>query len=791
MKFIKRFLCLAFWLFAVTLFGQNDAVIEDDELSPFEKAELRRLLELDFLDLSRTPIRSVLGYEQEHWKNPASVHVIRPEDISLNGHVLTVDAFRNVAGMYTTRGVGYDDFVTMRNFSGSATEKFLTMVDGREVLQLMGGTINWTTEDVPLAILDRVEIIRGPGASIWGTNAVSGVVNIVTKHAAQTQGDSVRLIIEDDGTFLGEYVHGGQLSNDSFYRVWIRDQEYSEGRLLSGINARDDGYARKAGFRFDRELGTDLDFTFAGGFATRRVDHVLDLSSRLLYPTDPNYDAINNPFPNIYIQDLYDAGLDPSVFGLPVLSKGEFPFIPISVAQAGIPSLVGLGLFPSATSVVDILPPQSTYSTWPASTGLIQPIGIPRIDNYEKMPQDGSHLRAKLSGITDNELEWSLAGYAELYDTSLGHIGHSWTRKEFDIDFRANKRIGDYNHVAFGASYRHMTFDVDEVVTAPWAFSTVDPSIFLSTFDLNQSLRTDIPVLEYGDSPTKFERVSGFLQDSIDLTDQLVFSVGAKFEDSDLSGSSIQPGIRLSYTLDDQNIFWGAFSRAFRQASLVEQYTEVSYARIWNPIDQNLTNPLGKQWINTSFQGAGDLDDEKMDAFEIGWRARPSDKLLLELSLYHYDTKNAVFSGPPVYSTSNVETTGGELTFDYRATHSWHLQVGYSYSEGKKDGIKQDDFPESMANVSSHLKIRDNLIFSKSLYYTGERIIPSAYNPIPIDDYLRLDLGLIWQAKNNWEIGLFGRDLLDPDHPENMYNDLDVEPGRVERTFLLSITKKF
>ena len=53
----------------------------------------------------------------------------------------------------------------------------------------------------------------------------------------------------------------------------------------------------------------------------------------------------------------------------------------------------------------------------------------------------------------------------------------------------------------------------------------IDPSIFLSTFDLNQSLRNDIPVLGYGDSPTKFERLSGFLQDSIDLTDQLVFSV--------------------------------------------------------------------------------------------------------------------------------------------------------------------------------------------------------------------------------------------------------------------------
>ncbi|MDA8775178.1 TonB-dependent receptor [Opitutales bacterium] len=766
MKTLAHSFFALFCVFANSLFGQAVGETNSSELSPFEKAELRRLLDLDFLDLSRTPVRGVLGYEQEHWKNPASVHVIRPEDISLNGHVLTVDSFRNVAGMYTTRGVGYDDFVTMRNFSGSATEKFLTMVDGREVLQLMGGTINWTTEDVPLSILDRVEIIRGPGASIWGTNAVSGVVNIVTKHSAQTQGDSVRLIIEDDGTFLGEYVHGGQISDDSFYRVWVRDQEYSEGKLISGMDARDDGYARKAGFRFDKELGSDMDFTFAGGFATRRVDHAMDLSSRLLYPTDPNYAL----FPNPFLPADGMGGL------LPIASNDEFPFIPISVATAL--SLPGV-------------PPQSKYSTWPAANGLIQPIGIPRIDHYEKMPQDGSHLRAKISGITENELEWSVAGYAEIYDTTLGHIGHSWERREYDLDFRANKPIGDFNHLAFGASYRHMSFDVNEVVTSPWAFPTVDTSIFASTFDLNKSLRTDIPILEYGGSPTKFERIAGFIQHSTDLSDQVVFSFGAKFEDSDLSGSSIQPGVRISYSLDDENIFWGAYSRANRQASLVEQYTEVSYARIWSPADKNATNPLGKEWINTSFSGSSDHDDEKMDAFELGWRTRPSDKLLLELSLYHYSTKDAVFSGPPVYTTSDVKTTGGELTFDYRASNSWHLQGGYSYSKGKKDGVKQDDFPDSMANLSSHYKIRDNLTFIQSLYYTGDRIIPSAYNPIPIDDYLRLDLGFVWQTKDNWEIGFFGRDLLDPDHPENMYNDLDVEPGRVERTFLLSITKKF
>ena len=699
------------------------------------------MLDLDLRDLSRTPIRGVLGYDQEYWRNPASVHVIRPDDLRLNGHVLTVDSFRNVAGMYVTRGVGYDDFVTMRNFSGSATEKFLTMVDGREVLQLMGGTINWTTEDVPLEILDRVEIIRGPGASIWGTNAVSGVINVVTKHAAATQGNSVRLILEDDGTFLGEYVHGGQIDVDSFYRVWVRDQEYSEGELMSGLPARDDGYARKAGFRFDKQLGMDLDLTIAGGFATRRVEHVLDLTARLYY----------------YNQ---------------LATKPEELYLPIHLADAmSLPNL------PPAASLPLI--PTSWQSSVVAGQTLSS-LGLPRYQNYEEMPQDASHIRAMLSGITDGDLEWTLAGYAELYDTNLGHVGHSWEREEFDLDFKANKPIGDRNHLAFGFSVRHMSLDVNEVATAPWRFPVFDPS--------TGTLRSDIPILDYGNSPTSFDRYTAFFQNSIDLNERTVLSLGSKFEDSDLTGSSIQPGARLSLTLDEQNILWGAYSRAYRQASLVEKFTKVSYGRIWN---HELLNPTPDLWLPMEFEADSSLDDEQMDAFELGWRTRPQDNLLFELSLYHYDTQNAVFSGPPIYSTSDVKTTGGELTFDYTPSHTWHLQGGYSYSRGKKDGATQEDFPESMANLSSHLKVRDDLIFTQNLYYTGERTIPSAYNPISLDDYLRLDLGLVWRPDETLEIGLFGRDLLDPDHAENMYNDLDVEPGKVERTFLISITKKF
>ena len=102
-----------------------------------------------------------------------------------------------------------------------------------------------------------------------------------------------------------------------------------------------------------------------------------------------------------------------------------------------------------------------------------------------------------------------------------------------------------------------------------------------------------------------------------------------------------------------------------------------------------------------------------------------------------------------------------------------------------------EDFPEVLANLSSHLRVRDDLTFSQNLYYSDSIKIPSDYNPITISSHLRLDLGLIWQPGEEWEVGLFGRDLLESHHVETMYPGIDVEPARVERTFLLSITKRF
>jgi outer membrane receptor protein involved in Fe transport len=374
--------------------------------------------------------------------------------------------------MHLSRGLSYDNFAAMRNFSGFTPQKFLGKIGGREVSQLMLGSANYSVDDYPVAVIDRIEIVRGPGASIWGTNAVNGVINLVTKHASDTQGDSVRFLLQDNGTFMGDYVHGGHISDDSYYRFWVRDQEYAEGTLNSGIPARDDGYLRKAGFRFDKELNSDLNFYIAGGGATRRLEHTLDLSNRLLYDLG-SLPAVSQ----LQLKSL--LGFDQSASLIP---------IPLSLVQglrtAGIPSLA------TPAQVQVLLPEPSLLSynplTWAdIASGVVpfQDFSISRFEQYGDLTNDSGHVVAKLDGITDSDLEWSLTGAVEHTEISLGHIGFDWDQTQCDFGFDANRPLGDFHRLSFGLAARRTELDVTSKVIAPFGFSSlINPTYLVSPF---------------------------------------------------------------------------------------------------------------------------------------------------------------------------------------------------------------------------------------------------------------------------------------------------------------------
>lgn len=758
---IFRFLWFVFALGQVPVWSEDNA---SELLNPFEQAELIHLLNLDFRSLSQVQVRGVLGYDQQYWRNPASVHVIEPEDVTQFGYANTVEALRGVPGMHVSRGLAYDNFASMRNFSGFSTQKFLGKIGGREVSQLMLGSANYSVDDYPIAVIDRIEVIRGPGASIWGTNAVNGVINLVTKHSGDTQGDSVRLLMEKSGTFMGDYVHGGQISEDSFYRVWVRNQEYAEGTLDSGLPARDDGYLRKFGFRYDKELGSDLNLFISAGAATRRLEHVLDLSSRLRYNVEelpPILSGTGFPLQSAVLQATIDNLKNQ--FGIPLSES-----LPISLSLAE--ELVTTFSLPTA-----ILPPEITYNqtTWNAyqSVGSALPYLLPtystaRYERYAKMSNDSGHLIAKLEGITDADLEWSLTGFVDHSDIYMGHLGYEWQQTQYDLSFDGNLPLGVSHLISFGASARRTDLEVSSEVIDPLRFGL------------------QAPILDYDQDYTQFNRFNAYLQDSITLSNELRLSLGAKVEENDLSGFGLQPGVRGSWMANDNNVVWIGYSKAHRQPSLRERYTSLTPYKDWSPATST--------WVNKTYAGDEKLDREEMDAYEVGWRIRPNKDLLFEFSTYFYDTKNAVRLGTSsAYEAKDAEAFGGELSVDWSVSDRWRIRAGYSNARGKVEGTRVNDFPEDTASLSSEFSYSDDLTFVQSLFYAGSTEIPSDYNPITIPSHLRLDLGLVWEPREGWEIGFFGRDLLEPYHLETMYPAVDVEPTRVERNFILSVYKKF
>ena len=111
-----------------------------------------------------------------------------------------------------------------------------------------------------------------------------------------------------------------------------------------------------------------------------------------------------------------------------------------------------------------------------------------------------------------------------------------------------------------------------------------------------------------------------------------------------------------------------------------------------------------------------------MDAYELGWRFRPTEDLLFELSTYLYDTKNAVRAATSLtsvnaYEAKDAKAFGGELSIDYRASDLWRIRGGYSIARGEVEGSRVYDFPENTASLSSHFKYSDEVTLIQNLFY--------------------------------------------------------------------------
>ncbi|HJT90013.1 MAG TPA: TonB-dependent receptor plug domain-containing protein, partial [Bryobacteraceae bacterium] len=138
--------------------------------------------------LLQTPVTSVSKKEQTLGNTAAAVFVIHPEDIRRSGAVNIPDLLRMVPGVNVARIEANTWAISIRGFNNLFSNKVLVLIDGRTVYSPMFSNVFWDQVDLPLEDIERIEVIRGPGATVWGANAVNGVINILTRSSRATQG---------------------------------------------------------------------------------------------------------------------------------------------------------------------------------------------------------------------------------------------------------------------------------------------------------------------------------------------------------------------------------------------------------------------------------------------------------------------------------------------------------------------------------------------------------------------------------------------------------------------------
>ena len=208
---------------------------------------------------------TIAGKNSQHANDiAAAVYVISHQDISNSAATSIPELLRQVPGLYVARVGGNSWTISSRGFSSIITNKLLVMIDGRSVYSPLFGGVWWDQQGLMLADLERIEVIRGPGATIWGANAVNGVINIITQKAADTQGNLATTTL---GQHQREFAirHGGQLGNNGHYRVYAQQRNQSATYSPGNDNADDESRNSRAGFRLDWQPDAQNLITLQGG----------------------------------------------------------------------------------------------------------------------------------------------------------------------------------------------------------------------------------------------------------------------------------------------------------------------------------------------------------------------------------------------------------------------------------------------------------------------------------------------------------------------------------------------
>jgi len=222
-----------------------------DEPSPSD------LGKLSIEDLSSIEVSSVSKSAEPLSDAPAAIYVITHDDIVRSGAISLPEMLRLAPNLEVAQINATSYAISARGFNGQIADKLLVLIDGRSVYTPIFAGVYWDMQYVPPEDIDRIEVISGPGGTLWGANAVNGVINIITRKSSDTQGGVADV---SAGNLQGDgYLqYGGRINADTTYRVYGDRFAAGNDYTNAGISAADSWHKTQGGFRFDWTPAKDL-----------------------------------------------------------------------------------------------------------------------------------------------------------------------------------------------------------------------------------------------------------------------------------------------------------------------------------------------------------------------------------------------------------------------------------------------------------------------------------------------------------------------------------------------------
>ncbi|HIJ89430.1 MAG: TonB-dependent receptor [Desulfobulbaceae bacterium] len=643
-------------------------------------AEPAKITQFSLEQLLDMEVTSVSKKTQTFFSVAGAIFVIDQEDIRHSGATSIQELLGMVPGMEVSQIDNNKWAITSRGFNGRFSNKLQVLLDGRTIYSPSFSGVFWETQDVMLEDIERIEVIRGPGGTLWGANAVNGVINIISKKAADTQGSLVSLGL---GAAEGGAAvrHGVTIGDQAHLRLYGKETSRNGARgYASGSELDNDSNLGHGGFRLDWDKDRQDNFTLQGDAHRGRYTEVA------------KHLTLAAPYSETVSDDSYLRGTN-------LLGRWH------------------RALSPTSDTTLQIY--------------------------YDHDRRAGETIGQEINIV--------------------------------DLDFQHHVGLGDRHDLVWGLGYR----------------SNQDSINNLQPFQIS-----------FNPDSRRTELFSAFLQDEIMLVkERLRLTVGAKLEHNDYTGYEVQPSARLAWTPSRNHTLWGAVSRAVRTPSRSESDFQVGLYALPFPFTPTLYR----------IEGSPDLEAETLMDYEAGYRFKPDDHLFFDLTAFtsRYEDLLTREIGTPrnmgsywlIPSTfannMNGKTYGLELATTWQPFSWWEWKAAYTYlhmrlhscTDPESGHNKELGRPESQLSLRSMINLPHNLELDAWLRYVDNVARPSGYLSggfVGVGSYATLDLRLGWHPKENLELSLVGKNLLESHHLE--YVSEDSIPAEIERSLYVKAT---